>query len=147
MEWHYLKSNPMAGVKLLKEPPGRLRYLEPEEFYETYPVSDTNTASVPDHFTVDAGVIYVAPVGATSIYVAFEKKLMHLNSGGSEVVGPMSADLDYPVWDAVFHYYLVLGAIATGVKRENDPTFQPLEDEFGAGMIVMREELLPPDAP
>jgi len=31
IEWGYVKSNPAKGVKLLKEPPGRLRYLRPEE--------------------------------------------------------------------------------------------------------------------
>ena len=31
IEWEYVKSNPAKGVRLLKEPPGRLRYLNPEE--------------------------------------------------------------------------------------------------------------------
>lgn len=31
VDWGYLKQNPAKSVKLLKEPPGRLRYLEPEE--------------------------------------------------------------------------------------------------------------------
>jgi len=31
LEWGYLKTNPAKGVKSLKEPPGRLRYLRPEE--------------------------------------------------------------------------------------------------------------------
>lgn len=31
IEWGYLKANPAKGVKRLKEPPGRLRYLRPEE--------------------------------------------------------------------------------------------------------------------
>ncbi|WAC06732.1 MAG: tyrosine-type recombinase/integrase [Thermodesulfobacteriota bacterium] len=31
MEWGYARINPAKGVKLLKEPPGRLRYLKPEE--------------------------------------------------------------------------------------------------------------------
>ena len=30
-EWGYLKINPVKSVKLLKEPPGRLRYLRPDE--------------------------------------------------------------------------------------------------------------------
>lgn len=30
-EWGYVNSNPTKGVKLLKEPPGRLRYLKPDE--------------------------------------------------------------------------------------------------------------------
>jgi integrase len=36
VEWHYLKINPMTAVKLLKQPPGRLRYLEPEEIDALY---------------------------------------------------------------------------------------------------------------
>ena len=31
IEWEYVKTNPAKTVKLLKEPPGRLRYLKPEE--------------------------------------------------------------------------------------------------------------------
>jgi len=31
IEWGCVKANPARGVKLLKEPPGRLRYLNPEE--------------------------------------------------------------------------------------------------------------------
>lgn len=31
LEWGYIKLNPAKGVKRLKEPPGRLRYLNPEE--------------------------------------------------------------------------------------------------------------------
>jgi hypothetical protein len=30
VEWGYVKSNPARPVRLLKEPPGRLRYLEAE---------------------------------------------------------------------------------------------------------------------
>jgi len=31
IEWGYTKQSPVKGVTLLKEPPGRLRYLEPKE--------------------------------------------------------------------------------------------------------------------
>lgn len=31
MEWECVKANPAKKVRLLKEPPGRLRYLKPEE--------------------------------------------------------------------------------------------------------------------
>ncbi len=31
VEWSYVKTNPAKGIKLLKEPPGRLRYLSPDE--------------------------------------------------------------------------------------------------------------------
>jgi integrase len=32
VRWGYLKANPCKGVKELKEPPGRIRYLTPEEY-------------------------------------------------------------------------------------------------------------------
>ncbi len=32
VKWNYIKNNPCKGVKELKEPPGRIRYLEPEEY-------------------------------------------------------------------------------------------------------------------
>ena len=31
VEWKYIKENPCKGVKNLKEPPGRIRYITPEE--------------------------------------------------------------------------------------------------------------------
>ena len=31
IEWEYIKESPAKGIKLLKEPPGRLRYLSPED--------------------------------------------------------------------------------------------------------------------
>jgi len=34
IEWGYVKENPIKAVKSLKEPPGRLRYLKPEEVKE-----------------------------------------------------------------------------------------------------------------
>ena len=33
MKWKYVSRNPVKEVKLLKEPPGRLRYLLPEQYY------------------------------------------------------------------------------------------------------------------
>ncbi len=32
IEWGYLKINPLRNVKMLKEPPGRIRYVKPEEW-------------------------------------------------------------------------------------------------------------------
>jgi site-specific recombinase XerD len=43
--WGYLNKNPMQGVKLLKEPPGRIRYLRTEEIKRLLEVID----SFPDH--------------------------------------------------------------------------------------------------
>lgn len=37
IKWGYVKTNPAKEVKLLKEPPGRLRYLKPEEVKALFP--------------------------------------------------------------------------------------------------------------
>ncbi len=42
IKWGYVKKNPVKEVRLLKEPPGRLRYLKPEEVKALY-------ASCSDH--------------------------------------------------------------------------------------------------
>jgi integrase len=41
IEWGYLMKNPMQGVKLLKEPPGRIRYLRIEEIERLLDVIDS----------------------------------------------------------------------------------------------------------
>jgi len=43
----------------------------------------------------------------------------------------------------LFDYLLVPGAIATGLKEENDPTWEPLEMEFRTIIDEMREFYLP----
>jgi integrase len=39
-EWDYLKNNPIQSVRMLKEPPGRIRYLEPDEIEKLLKVID-----------------------------------------------------------------------------------------------------------
>jgi len=57
----------------------------------------------------------------------------------------MNSDNDTPVFDEAYHPLLVIGATATGLKMENDPTWGALEQEFDAGLQAMVEELCPPD--
>jgi hypothetical protein len=56
----------------------------------------------------------------------------------------MSIDTDYPLWDPAYFWILVPGATASGLKMENDPTYQPLENEFLHGIEMMIDDLLPP---
>jgi hypothetical protein len=43
---------------------------------------------------------------------------------------------------AEFHFALVHGGAAEGLKRENDPTFQAAEADFQASITAMRYEYL-----
>lgn len=43
VSWNYLKTNPLQGIKQLKEPPGRLRYLEVEELSALLIACNQNT--------------------------------------------------------------------------------------------------------
>jgi integrase len=56
VEWGYLKSNPAKPVKLLKEPPGRLRYLEPDEIERL--LADSEDSQAP----------YLRPVMVIALY-------------------------------------------------------------------------------
>jgi len=56
-EWGYLTRNPAKEVKLLKEPPGRLRYLEPEEIKKL----------------LDACTPYLRPIVVTALNTGMRK--------------------------------------------------------------------------
>jgi hypothetical protein len=121
-----------------------LGFLDPDRFDSTYPVgSDGGT---PAHYTVLNSQIYLGPSTSTASLVhSYERRPCHFNSSDVLTPGLMNADDDYPVWPVDWHYALVVGATATGLKMQNDPTWDSLEQEFGSVILSMREDLLPPD--
>lgn len=46
IEWGYLTNSPMRGIKLLKEPPGRVRYLEADEVIRLLTACSDNLRSI-----------------------------------------------------------------------------------------------------
>lgn len=122
-----------------------IHFLDPATFRATWGAANSESATQPTSYTVVNGVAYVRPKGSSSIYIAYERKMCHLHLGATVTVGEMVDDTDEPVWDDEFHYLLVLGAMATGLKTENDPTWESLETEFAIALGAMREEYLPPD--
>lgn len=58
-------------------------------------------------------------------------------------IGAMSADSDLPWWPDDFHYFLVDGAIATGKRQRNDPTWQADEGFFQNGLERLAETMIP----
>lgn len=49
VEWGYLKENPCKGIKNLKEPPGRIRYLTPEELEKLLTYCDPSSLLANPH--------------------------------------------------------------------------------------------------
>lgn len=125
-----------------------LTYREPQDFFDAY-VAQTGTGR-PNEFTVLNGQVTVAPIPNVNYTytIVYERQLSHLEADGSTVtVGPMDEDDDRPLWDAAFHYILVPAAMSTGLKLQNDPTWQALEDEFERQLTAMANHYLPPDRP
>ena len=48
-----------------------------------------------------------------------------------------------PIWDEQYHYILVVGAIATGLRLENDPTYPQMEEDFDGQLASMQDYYLP----
>lgn len=118
-----------------------LKYLAGVEFKRMY--SETDTASTPETYTLDtddtgAVVLKLGPPSAetTTVEIAFTRRPLML-----------VADTDVPLWPENYHYLLVLGAASTGLKIENDPTWEALETEFLAGLDTMKTDILPPHQP
>jgi hypothetical protein len=100
----------------------------------------------PAEYTLSGNQLVISPKADHSyeFTVDYERAVCHYNSSGTVITGPMSIDTDYPLWDPAYYWILVAGATATGLKMENDPTYQPLENEFLHGIEMMIDDLLPP---
>lgn len=118
-----------------------LKYMALIDFRRYY--SDSDTGSTPETYTLDAStsggmrLMLGPPDSATgSLEVIFQARPAEL-----------SDDAESPVWPTAYHFALVLGATSTGLKIENDPTWEALETEFLAAIDTMRTEVLPPLQP
>jgi hypothetical protein len=122
-----------------------LMYLSPEEFSTSF--SDLTTTGRPSFYTVVNRELQLAPIPDTSYTFkhSYERTVCHLADGSTVTTGLMNSDNDTPVWPSEHHFILVIGAIATGLKIENDPTYLALEEEFNAAYMAMKDDLLPPD--
>jgi len=121
-------------------------YMRPVDFNRAYPTNDSSTGG-PDAYTVLNGQIILGPTpsGSISLYHSYDRRPSHYNDSDVLTVGTMTLDTDYPVYPAEYHYVLVAGAMASGLKVQNDPTWDALEQEFQQLLNLMREDLLPPD--
>ena len=124
----------------------RLEYFTQSDFDDVYiPGQINSTTGRPRSFKWNDRVLTLGDTPDTSytFQMTYIRKLCHYTSLAVLTSGPMSADTDYPVYDNEWHQMLVVGAIATGLKIENDPTWEPLEMEFSTTLATMIEHYLP----
>ena len=121
-----------------------LSYIPYEKARREFLTANPDTGA-PTHWTVeqvaegDAGrriVLCPVPDGERTVRVTGKSRPAQLTEG-----------TDIPVWPTHWHYVLVLGATATGLKAENDPTWEALEMEFNSLVAAMKDELLPAHQP
>jgi hypothetical protein len=135
----------LRPLAIFNENGDTLEYLPPREFGRWY--ADTTTTGNPSNYTVIDGQVILGPIpeDSATFHTFYERKISHYASNDVRAVGVMVEDADYPLWDVAYHYLLVMGATSTGLKLVNDPTWEALEDEFRAMVVVMEQELLPAD--
>lgn len=124
----------------------RIEFLPQVEFNEIYiPRDVSNTTGRPETFTWNNGVLTLGDVPQQSYTYTIDylRSLSHFNDAGVVTEGPMSLDDDYPIFGSEWHEILTLGALSTGLKVENDPTWESLEQEFGFMLGLMKEHYLP----
>ena len=122
---------------------GALTQMTSEAFDSYFRGSGTGS---PGSWKWENGVLTLGPTpdAATTLQLTYDRAIAHRNAAGLIVDGSMEADQDTPIWDnREFDYILVPGAIATGLKEENDPTWRDLEEEFQFGNQDMLEYYLP----
>lgn len=123
-----------------------LPWFTPHEFDNSFEAGNlSGTTGAPDSFkwVDDVITVYPTPDADYTYRLVYERRHTYLDSGTTPTAGLMSGDTDAPIWDSEHHYLLVHGAVATGLRLENDPTFPAIEEEFQAGLQLMREHYLP----
>lgn len=127
---------------------GILSFRDPELFRTDVPInSEGSTSDISSEYTVWGGQILTDAIlgDGLTFYLSYLRRVCVFDADGVIREGLLTLDGDSPLWDPEFHYMLVLGATATGLKLENDFTWQALEDEFQQVLTEMKDDLLPPD--
>lgn len=113
-----------------------------------YPINQGTTGRPSSFKWVDNVItLGLTPAVDYDFQLVYERKTSYLASGTTPASGPLTADTDTPIWDDQYHYILVVGAIASGLRLENDPTYPALEEEYHGLLNSMRDYYLPTASP
>ncbi len=125
----------------------KLRYMIQSEFDATYQsVAINDVTGRATDFKFQDGTLTFGPAldAAYDFSFSYYRKPIHFDEDRANyVVGPMTEDTDEPIFDTEWHEIMTIGAISTGLKIENDPTWQSLEQEFGIMLAGMVDHYLP----
>lgn len=119
----------------------RLSFLPPRDFLLAYPPGSTNGR--PAHYTLAGGNVLLAPTPSVTATFkwSYVKRLSHFHLGSAVTVGAMSDATDVPILGLAaahddYHYMLVLGANAMGLKLMQAPQSQWLPPQQEAESML-----------
>lgn len=141
-----LPSDFLRPVAIYDDLGNELTQLEADEFDADYRYADANNLTGrPETFKWVNDVITLGMTpGSDYIFgLTYERKTSYLSAGTTPTVGLMTGDSDQPIFDSAYHYILVSGAVATGLRMENDPTFPAVEDDYMGQLRSMQDYYLP----
>lgn len=106
-----------------------MRLIRPEDFYD----ESVSSSGIPNGVTVINGVLKADRLASSNrtLRIIGETKFTEL-----------SADADIPAIPSEFHYTLVHGAAAEGLRLENDPSWQGFEDDWTRGIEDMKRNYM-----
>lgn len=128
-----------------------LEFMAPQEFFRNYGENSAliagDSTAKPAVWTMIGDSIYWSAVSdATYTFTAvLEQNIFVRTSAGAVRAGVWATanGTDVPAWNEPFHYAIVLGASATGLAMENDPTAGTLLGMFGQAVDAMVSHFTP----
>lgn len=127
-----------ADVINLYDPQGYvLTRLSQEEFEDYYTPNASSVIWPADAYAVVNRQIYLNAATSGTYKLSYKRRMAHKDNGGSVVAGPMSADTDKPLWDD-HHAILIPRAQVIGLLELNDPSWEPLQQEYEKQLSRMK---------
>lgn len=126
----------------------QLAPLDPDTFDLVYRESKRQgLTDAPEAFKVVNRTLVLGPTPnlTTTFTVSYTRRCVALTSGGTTVVGGMTADTDVPFWDPAHHLVLVPRAAMIGLGLEEDPHGTGLQRDYAEQLDAMISELTPED--
>lgn len=128
----------------------QLDWMPPDDFDHDYLYIQINGGtSKPESFKWVNDVITLAPTPDQNYTykLIYERGMAYLANGTTPTSGQLTSAGDEPIWAEPYHYVLVFGAVASGLRAENDPTFDQMEEEYATFLQSMKDHYLPTMSP
>lgn len=84
------------------------------------------------------------PSADTTLYVSGYLRPWVYTGGGAREYRTLTDDGDTPAWMVDHHEFLVPGAVAYGLREENDPTWPEIRQMFDLGLATLHADVFPP---